>query len=80
MPLRIKARGHPGYWFHPIWSIPEDAEFELIVEGAPAEVYPYSKSLLLLSNQRHTVDVSWPLHELATAPLSNETFRMGMLG
>lgn len=36
MPLRVPACAHGGYWFYPLWIPgPEDAEFELVVEGQP---------------------------------------------
>ena len=38
MPLRVPSCGKHGYWFYPAWLLPEGTEFELVVEGSPAEV------------------------------------------
>jgi len=37
MPLRVPSCGKHGYWFYPAWLLPDNTEFELIVEGRATE-------------------------------------------
>ncbi|KAI0933541.1 hypothetical protein AcV5_005663 [Taiwanofungus camphoratus] len=37
MPLRVPSIAKSGYWFYPTWIVPDDAVFELVVEGKPDE-------------------------------------------
>lgn len=39
MPLRVPSIAKSGYWFYPTWIVPDDAVFELVVEGKPDEVH-----------------------------------------